>query len=692
MAQGNRHVVRHWAPNDNRMPATESARNGAGEIEALALLRESATPDLYRRNGFRVLELPVDATPREVNRRRQMTEMAVSSGMSLQAGPGRCFPLDPEPDEFAVRDAVQRVGDPEQRLVDEFFWFWPHEHGQSRSDHGLQQLLRGDHERASAIWSEQEANRSISHVSTHNLAVLHHLLALEWENSDGRENASREAQARADELWGLAFHRWKRLLDEEPFWQRLTERVREFDDPRLTAGTVRRLRSSLPVALLGINARLVLRAVELGNDGVAQRLVGVIRKSGFAEEMIADGLRQAVAPVRARIKTLCAAAEQSLSSDAIHADRACRQLLDSVQPLLAGVDSLLNPGDPTRDVAHDDVAEHALRCQVAFVKATDNWSVSLALLLRAAGVAASESVQKKLQGELDTVRGKADANDDFRGDGYFDLPESLFAEMEEARRLADSQDYDGAIARLERITVQEPDHRAALNKASAYCFGWRAVIRMNQAANSKDSDSIPAVVSRIIENAKKDKLDDSAIMAARIGTVPAGSRCHCMSCTAYISGRYMTFEFREIKMLVCGNCADKLKAEQEAGREKLRVAVRASAVDYLRAGELDPANRFIQRKLTESKELCTTVGVPFPTSADAWTAAAHSGRTRPADCAVHTHKMLVCTTCGHTMWGRIFALWAASGILWYALGGVAGLMLAVYPTMAACRGMLWSKP
>lgn len=685
------------------MSSTESTRNGAGEGEALALLRESATPELYRRNGFRVLELPVDATPREVNRRRQMSEMAASSGMTLQPGAGRCFPLDPEPDEFAVRDAVQRFGDPEHRLVDEFFWFWPHEHGQSRSDQGLQQLTSGDHERASAIWSEQEANRSISHVSTHNLAVLHHLLVLEWENGDGRENASGEAQARAKQLWELAFHRWKRLLDEEPFWQRLTERIREFDDPRLTAGTARRLRSSLPAALLGINARLVLRAVELGNDRVAQRLVDVIGRSGFSEDVIADGLRQAVAPVRARVKTLCAAAEQSLSIDAIHADHACRQLLDSVRPLLVGLDSLLKPGDPTRDVAHDEVAEHALRCQVAFVRATDNWNVSLALLERAAAVAASESVKKKLQGELEKVRGKADANDDFRGDGYFDLPADLFSEMEEARRLADAQDYDGAIARLERITVKDPEHQSALNKASAYCFGWRAVIRMNQAANSKDADSIPAVIARIIENAKKDKLDDSAILAARIGTIPAGSRCHCMSCTAYISGRYMTFEFREIKMLVCGSCAEKLKSEQEAGREKLRNAVRASATDYLRAGALDPANKFVQRKLTESRELCKTVGVSFPTSADARAARASAPRTPGADCAVHTRKLLVCTKCGHTKWGLIVVLWATAGALWYAWGegdgGTAfnpaavlgGFVLAAYATAAAFKGLFWSK-
>ena len=74
------------------MVQTNPAINGKAEEEALAMLRESATPDLYYRNGFRVLELPVDATPKDVNRRKQMVEMAATNGVPLPPGTGRCFP------------------------------------------------------------------------------------------------------------------------------------------------------------------------------------------------------------------------------------------------------------------------------------------------------------------------------------------------------------------------------------------------------------------------------------------------------------------------------------------------------------------------------------------------------------------------------------------------------------------------
>lgn len=600
------------------MPKTSLAANGEADQEALALLRESATPELYYRNGFRVLELPVDASTKDVNRRRQMVEMAATNGVPLPPGPGRSFPLDPAPDEFTVRDAVQRLGDPERRLVDEFFWFWPHEQGRSKSDQGLQHLAQGDHERASEIWSQQEANQSVSHVSTHNLAVLHHLLALQWENHARSNKVNGDEQKNIEQLWNRAFRRWQKLLDEEGFWSRLTARVREFADPRLTAGTVRRLRAALPAALLSINARLALNAVEQGKTDSAARLVGVIRKSGFPEDAIKDGLRQAVEPVRSRIKALCKAAENAAESDPVHADKACRSLLADATPLLGGLDCLLPAGDPTRDVAHDDVAEQALRCQVAFAKKTHNWRVSVELLESAAIVAASDSVSKKLKENLETVRKNSEDNDDFCGDGYFDLPAPVLDEMEAARRQADAHDFDGAVSRLEKLragaggTTLEMAHVSLVDKALAYCLGFRGVRRLNETAQT--NNEVPPTIMRIVERAKEGLVDNISFGCAKIGNIIPGMTCHCMACGGGIYNQYMTFSFRDVPMLVCGTCADNIRSEQDSGKTRLRDAVKKSSDDFLRAGRLDPSNKFVQKQIEQARELCATVGVPFPSA------------------------------------------------------------------------------
>ena len=703
------------------MVQTNPAINGKTEEEALAMLSESVTPDLYYRNGFRVLELPVDATPKDVNRRKQMVEMAATNGVPLPPGTGRCFPLDPAPDEFTVRDAVQRLGDPERRLVDEFFWFWPHEQGQSKSDQGLQHLTQGNHERASEIWSQQEANQSVSHVSTHNLAILHHLLALQWESHVRTSEVNGDERKNIEQLWSRAFRRWQKLLDEECFWSRLTARVREFEDPRLTAGTVRRLRAALPAALLSINARLALQAVELGKKDSAARLVEVIRNSGFPDEAIKDGLRQAVEPVRARIKALCKAAGNSAESDPVHADKACRQLLDNATPLLDGLDCLLPAGDPTRDVAHDDVAEQALICQVAFAKKTQNWKVSAELLELAAVVASSESLSKKLKENLETVKKNTENNDDFCGEGYFDLPPALLQELEEARRAAEQQNFDQAIATLESLP-RMPESQHLIDKALAYCLGYRGIRRFNE--STQGANEIPPTIKRILERAKSGSFDIISAMCAKAGQIPAGVTCHCMACGSGIYSRYMQFSFRNVPLLVCGSCAAEIRSEEDSRKGRIKDVVKKSAEDFVRAGQLDPANKFVQKQIEQARQLCSTVGISFPTKAIASIAKAHAqGSSRPStrssaaasqaspvspDHGVKCRQTIpmndwVCPHCGKTRWQPIlglfmfgvFSMFIAFGFCdpniwrfgWVVVGG-SSILGAVNEVK---RSLTWSK-
>jgi hypothetical protein len=73
--------------------------------ETVAILAESAVPTLYQHNGFRVLDLPADATAREISRRKQTVEKALNHDVPVPSGPARYFPLTPSPDSlpFAKR-------------------------------------------------------------------------------------------------------------------------------------------------------------------------------------------------------------------------------------------------------------------------------------------------------------------------------------------------------------------------------------------------------------------------------------------------------------------------------------------------------------------------------------------------------------------------------------------------------------
>lgn len=373
--------------------------------ELSSILLDAARLDLYRVNAFRVAGLPVGATARDMLRQAEKLKVMEKLGGGTPCGGP--LSLDPAPDSDAMREAMQRLHDPERRLVDEFFWFWPHQLGQSKSDEALAALGRGDVKAAAEIWAKQENYHSDSNVSMHNLAVLSHATALDLEHVTLTKPLLDEQKKQRDLCWQQAFQRWKILLQHEGFWSRLTARIRDLDDPRLTTGTARRMQVSLPLALLSINAQLAVRAAERGDTTEAKRHLQIMSTWG-EEDVVEEALRRAVQPIRERIKTLCKAAEPEADGDPVHADGVTRRLLEQARPLLGVLDALLPAGNPTRDGAHDEVALRALACQIQFGNKTENWKVSLELLEQTLPIAASESARGRIEENIKTVKGNLD--------------------------------------------------------------------------------------------------------------------------------------------------------------------------------------------------------------------------------------------------------------------------------------------
>src|ERR1044071_2161250 len=96
-------------------------------------LMDVAHPNLYRINAFRITGLPTDATPRDVVRQAERLKIAARIG-NAPATSAAPFPLSPAPEDDDVRGAVDRLRDPERRLVEELFWFWPHDPADPQND------------------------------------------------------------------------------------------------------------------------------------------------------------------------------------------------------------------------------------------------------------------------------------------------------------------------------------------------------------------------------------------------------------------------------------------------------------------------------------------------------------------------------------------------------------------------------
>ena len=385
--------------------AEELAQGSTPGGEGLDVLLEAAKPDLYRLNAFRITELPVDAGTRDISRRWQMVEMSRETGLPIPPGPGRALPLDNSSDPEILAQAMQRLRDPERRLVDEFFWFWPHILGQSGNDQALAALAQGETAAASRIWEEQELAYSEANVSMHNLAVLAHAKALDMEQANSQRDLSAAKKKERTQWWQRAFERWQILLDHEGFWSRLTARIRDLDDQRLTNGTARRLRATLPLALLSINGQLAVQAAEAESVAEARRHRRIMQGSGFESSVIDQAMQRTVQPMRQRIKALCQNSEADADADPQHADTVTRRFLDQAKALLGILDSLLPAKHATRQAMHDEVALTALRCAIPYSNKTEDWEMSLDLLQRTLPIAAGRAARERIEESIRTVEG-----------------------------------------------------------------------------------------------------------------------------------------------------------------------------------------------------------------------------------------------------------------------------------------------
>src|SRR2546423_4842247 len=111
-------------------------------MQADVLLR-ALKPDLYRVNAFRLAQLPGTASQRDISRRLEKLTMLAKLGGGVEQPRGP-LALAPAPDVDAVRHAIERLRDPETRLLDEFFWFWPETPAAETPDEALAALDRGD--------------------------------------------------------------------------------------------------------------------------------------------------------------------------------------------------------------------------------------------------------------------------------------------------------------------------------------------------------------------------------------------------------------------------------------------------------------------------------------------------------------------------------------------------------------------
>jgi hypothetical protein len=377
------------------LPKVEHDGNRRGYGACLSLI-QSAHINLYRDNTFRITGLPVDASEKEIKKHADKLKMLEELGYGHGANPA-AFALDPPPSVDKIREAIQRLKEPEHRLVDEFFWFWPLEFGKSANDPAIQAILNGDSGKAYDIWTHMESSPEHDFIAWHNIAIMCHLIALDWTDYHISSEVDEEREGKIKRYWKESFDRWEKITADDRIWDALKARIRDLDDPRLTTGFARRMRDTFPEALDKINAEIALRFAEQGRTDWAKIHIDFMNETHHGLDDVEKTATLVLTPTRNRVLQHIQTAKEEVSNNPKNGALVARKLIEQCRPLQNLFELFFGSEFHHKTELFDDVASTLNSCLIQYSKKTDDFSENVILLKETLQFATSIDLRQLIQ-------------------------------------------------------------------------------------------------------------------------------------------------------------------------------------------------------------------------------------------------------------------------------------------------------
>ena len=385
--------------------ASSSSKAPTGDCR---LLFEAATPEIFRNNAFRITGLNIDATPREISKKASELKMMAELG-DVAGVDANCFALNPTEDQ--IKTALERLKDPQKRIIDEFFWFWPITE-KSSDDDALSLIKAGKHDDALNLWWDarrKQETRATYLSAKHNIAVMMHMIALDWETGFHlKDELSEKHIGTLKDYWKDAFKIWESLVPNDELWSLVKKRVAQIDDPRLTTGFIRSFRNSLPEAFDKINGELAVKLARIGKQEAAKWHVDFMRETNQGLDDVDKTSELVLTPAREEIKhlirTACKAGEKSPEKS----DAAAIELLDKSRPLLSLFDMFFSEGGYSKNDIFDEVAQAYLNLLIQYANLTGKHERASELLKNVLPLAKSIDLREKIEASINIGKSNAE--------------------------------------------------------------------------------------------------------------------------------------------------------------------------------------------------------------------------------------------------------------------------------------------
>ena len=371
-----------------------------------SILSQMCNEGVYRKNAFHILGLPTDASAKTIRRRKEDFDSARELGeQSWKQEFPHWLSKSEVPTYQQVCDAFAFIEDPANRLVAEFFWVWPIED----SDAAVKNFLSGRRDEACAAWfsSAQKYGRRRA-IAQHNLAVVNHALAIEGELALISGSGIAPDKANVEELWRKSFAYWEELADDDDFWEQYEKRMREFDDPRLTGGFIRRIRQEFPIAFDDINARIALLYAKQGKECDAKRHVEYMKKTMSAIDDVAQSFDTLFEPLEKQIERVINGCRARVDKDATQGASCVEEILMASADIVRAAEYLLDSTNGRRLRILSDIFEASNSFLVAFGNKTHKWDVCLELNKKLMPLACTKELQDRATSNQQIIQGNLD--------------------------------------------------------------------------------------------------------------------------------------------------------------------------------------------------------------------------------------------------------------------------------------------
>lgn len=317
------------------------------------VLLKIAHPDIYERNPFNVLNLPVTATARDIRRRKEDIEAAFDAGNEaeefsnvLPANESRQMPTRDE-----VAELFRQLEDPEARIAFALFWFWPEDGAGKRSSNSNPNASFRQTETI-AGW-EKEATRtegtSEGLVARHNLAVFHHMMGLAYELAlEKYDKKEVETPEYVHTYWKAGIHWWNDIVGNVDFWRLVSEQVSILNDSRVDYRFARSLRDQFAFAFDQINVELAIEFAKVGRTADAKRQVEYMQISQPDADDVEGTFDDAFSGLLRHTEAVTRTAENEAKKHKKNGLKYVRDIWDRTEDILFVAKTLFNPGMPIR--------------------------------------------------------------------------------------------------------------------------------------------------------------------------------------------------------------------------------------------------------------------------------------------------------------------------------------------------------